>query len=111
MKAVLCVLLVCMTVLSCSSDDGGSPGEAPTTYAVNGEVKAPGDQGWKEGVTLSAAIQNAGGITDKAMADSINLIRMKQVTIHDLNKIASGEATDTPLMAGDVILVPRVLER
>jgi protein involved in polysaccharide export with SLBB domain len=116
-KTVACGILLCMAAGSCARNDGGTPGRevsvvpASKTHVVNGEVKAPGEQEWKEGITLSAAIEKAGGVTDKAKADSINLVRMKQVTIHDLEKIKSGAAVDTPIMAGDVITVPRVLER
>ena len=117
MKGVVPGILLALAVASCGRDErmdlGGETG-APagsTTYSVRGEVAAPGDRPWKEGITLSVAIGSAGGLTSAADGENVNLVRMQHVTIHDLGRITAGEATDTPLMAGDVITVPRRFER
>lgn len=114
MKTVAWVFLLMVSVLGCSGEKGNAPGgtdgENPEkkTYLVKGEVNKPGEQAWTEGAKLSTAIEKAGGPTAKAGVDHINLIRMKNVTIHDLAKIKRGEDIDTPLMAGDVVLVPEI---
>ncbi|MBP7868109.1 MAG: SLBB domain-containing protein [Acidobacteria bacterium] len=116
MKTMAWVFLLMVSILGCAGGKGiapdGTTAETPEkkTYLVKGEVNQPGEQEWTEGARLSTAIAKAGGPTAKAGVNHINLIRMKQVTIHDLDKIKRGEDTDTPLMAGDVVLVPRVLE-
>jgi protein involved in polysaccharide export with SLBB domain len=117
MKGVLLGILFGLAVASCARGrEDVSGGQAsipaqPDRYAVRGEVAEPGDRPWTAGITLSAAIEKAGGLTPSAAAMNVNLVRMQHVTIHDLGRIRAGEATDTPLMAGDVITVPRRLER
>jgi hypothetical protein len=116
MKCLVFVFVACALVISCSGDGtseagNGEKGGEATTVTVNGEVESPATFEWAEGMTLSEAIARAGGPTEKADAESVNLVRMKHVTIHDLARIKSGEETDTPLMRGDVISVPAKLER
>ena len=116
MRRAVLVFLVGFALASCGrggSEVSDAPGRdaAPATYAVRGEVAAPGEWPWERGVTLSAAIERAGGLTPSAAGEHVNLVRMKLVTLHDLGRIRTGQETDTPLMAGDVVSVPRRLEK
>lgn len=116
MRRAVLVLLAGVVLASCGrsgSEGPDAPGRnaAPTTYAVRGEVAAPGEWPWERGITLSAAIERAGGLTPSAAGEHVNLVRMKLVTLHDLGRIRAGQEADTPLMAGDVVSVPRRLER
>lgn len=116
MRRAVLVFLVGVALASCKRSGSEGPAgagrdPAPTTYAVRGEVAAPGEWTWERGVTLSAAIDRAGGLTPSAAGEHVNLVRMKLVTLHDLGLIRAGQAPDTPLMAGDVVSVPRKLEK
>jgi hypothetical protein len=116
MRRAVLVFLVGVALASCgrgrpAGPDGPGRDAAPTTCAVRGEVAAPGEWPWERGITLSTAIERAGGLTSSAAGEHVNLVRRKLVTLHDLGLIRAGQAPDTPLVAGDVVSVPRRLER
>jgi protein involved in polysaccharide export with SLBB domain len=116
MRRAVLVFLFGVALASCGrgrseGPDGPGRDAAPTTYAVRGEVAAPGEWPWERGITLSAAIDRAGGLTPSAAGEHVNLVRMNLVTLHDLGRIRAGQAPDTPLLAGDVVSIPRRLEK
>lgn len=77
---------------------------------VMGGVKSPGSFGFTEGVTLSRAIQMAGGLSDNVKAGKVKLTRRAgertQVRDVDLKRILEGFQGDIVLQPGDRIDVP-----
>ncbi len=80
------------------------------TYYVNGTgVRKPGDFRIKDPVTVSRAVQIAGGLSPGAKASDIKLIRFhngeRQVIAVDLKAIEKGMQPDIPLQDKDVLFV------
>ena len=109
MKTLSLLILGTLVLAACSRTEPAAPKSPPpaTTITVKGEVAKPGEQPWTKDLTVSKAIEAAGGLTANGAAANINLVREKGVTLQNLDEIKAGKATDTPLMAGDVLTVPR----
>ncbi|MEM6790249.1 MAG: polysaccharide biosynthesis/export family protein [Myxococcota bacterium] len=77
---------------------------------VAGQVKKPNSFPYRPGLTLSAAIAQAGGMTTLARSWQVVLVRntregAKKVIV-DYDAINNNEIEDVPLQAGDKITVP-----
>src|SRR5579884_320564 len=81
-------------------------------YYVNGAVKKGGQFFLKKPVTVSRAVQIAGGLTIGARASHVTLIRFnengdKQIIPVDLKAIEKGEKEDIALQDQDVVFVSK----
>lgn len=83
--------------------------ESLPIYVIGG-VGNPQRISAREGITLSRAIDAAGGINKKGSAGSITIYRRKAGTARsiaaDLDRIRTGEAEDPRLEANDIVDVP-----
>jgi polysaccharide export outer membrane protein len=82
------------------------------TYYVAGEVEKRGAFTLRRDTTLSKAITEAGGVTKRASADGIKIVRTlptgekKEITGIDLNAVMAGDRSqDIPLQPHDVVVV------
>ena len=78
-------------------------------YYVGGGVSAPGRQLYLQpGLTVTAAIRAAGGLTDEAVKTRVELLRAgsDQQSVIDLTAIEQGHAPDPEIMPGDRVHVP-----
>src|SRR5215216_1005679 len=80
---------------------------AEPSFTIGGEVKIPKRYHFTNGITAMKAIQNAGGVTDKAAEKKVVVRRDSQEIILDRKGIQKGKRVDLALQAGDVIFVPR----
>jgi len=88
---------------------------APDTISVNvvGEVVRPGTQSIKANSPLSQALLAAGGLTQRAKAGGVRLLRLepdgtiRQATIQYDPSAAMGTTANPPLQQGDVLVVER----
>lgn len=88
---------------------------APDTISVNvvGEVERPGAQAIKANSPLSQALLSAGGLTRRASADSVQLLRLepngtiRQATVAYNPTAPMGTSQNPPLQQGDVVVVDR----
>jgi polysaccharide export outer membrane protein len=88
---------------------------APDTISVNvvGEVVRPGTQSIKANSPLSQALLAAGGLTQRAKAGGVRLLRLepdgtiRQATIQYDPAAAMGTTANPPLQQGDVLVVER----
>jgi polysaccharide export outer membrane protein len=88
---------------------------APDTISVNvvGEVIRPGTQNVKANSPLSGALLSAGGLTRRASAANVRLLRLlpsgaiKQAEIRFNPAAPLGSAQNPPLQQGDVVVVDR----
>ena len=71
------------------------------SYYVNGEVNAPGEQPYREPITVLQAIQSAGGFTDFANKTKVHLIHDGKTVVMDPSKVYQ------LVNSGDKIEVPR----
>jgi len=70
-------------------------------------VNAPGAKPYKQGLTLSQAIQSAGGPTPFGSMRKVKLIRAGRTpTVHDLTKYTGNPAVDVLVQPDDQIIVP-----
>lgn len=77
-------------------------------YYVRGEVAHPGEQLYRDGLTVTRAITAAGDFTDFASHAKITLIRANGTHIKlDADKILSGDEIDPPVYPGDQVQVGR----
>ena len=78
---------------------------------VIGEVTRPGPVIFTENLTLLQAIGQAGGTTEVAAKRRVQLIRVhddvRESFRYNLNDIIENNAEDIPLLADDVIVVPK----
>ena len=83
--------------------------ESLLIYVIGG-VRNPQKISARSGITLSRAIDTAGGMAKKGQADSITVYRRRgiepQVIEVDLDKVRSGEKEDLALEANDIVEVP-----
>jgi protein involved in polysaccharide export with SLBB domain len=79
----------------------------PQFVFVGGEVKIPQRYIYTNGMTASAAVQMAKGVTDQA-SPKLTLTRegQKPITL-DLEAIGKNKDKDLELKAGDKVFVPR----
>jgi polysaccharide export outer membrane protein len=76
------------------------------TVTVGGAVRQPGKQQWSADLTLSSAIDQAGGLTEWGSKKGVRLIRESKVQLHDLRKIEKDPSLDPKLLPADQIVVP-----
>lgn len=82
------------------------PQVASHVVTVGGEVRGSGEFPLRQGMTLMAAINRAGGFTEFAKTKSVKLIRGNQQTVYDMRKINPDGSNNPVLMDGDQIIVP-----
>ena len=86
------------------------PSAQANNVFVLGNVRQPRAVGFKDSLTIIAAISNVKGLTPKAHAESVVIIRGSlqepQVATFDLQAIFEGRATNFELQPGDVVYVP-----
>ncbi len=71
-------------------------------FFITGEVKKPDAYKFAEGTTVIKAITTAGGLTDKAAAGRIRIIRK----IGGKEEVIENAGMDTPVIINDIIVVP-----
>ena len=74
--------------------------------SVGGEVRGSGEFPLRQGMTLMAAINRAGGFTEFAKTSKVKLLRGNKETVYDMRKINPNGANNPVLMDGDAIIVP-----
>jgi len=79
----------------------------PLPYTVDGEVKFPGRHVYMGPLTVSKAIQSAGGFTKSANQRKIRLVRSDRTNLINYSKALKDPALDMKVLPGDKILVPR----
>lgn len=82
----------------------------PQFVTINGAVKKQGLLDFREGMTLSEAVKNAGGTVALADLAQISIMRRVNGALTrqkvDLNKIRAGKQADIVLQANDIIDIP-----
>jgi polysaccharide export outer membrane protein len=82
----------------------------PASVFVMGEVKAPGPQPIRGGMTVLEALSMAGGFLDFAKTSDIRVLRKGPAGTETLKfnykKALKGEAEPLALRAGDIVVVP-----
>ena len=87
----------------------GLPGvdQAPNhVVTVGGEVRGSGEFPLRQGMTLMAAINRAGGFTEFARTKAVKLIRNNNEQLYDMRKIQADGSNNPVLRDGDQIIVP-----
>ena len=83
--------------------------EALPIYVIGG-VGNPQRISARAGITLSRAIDTAGGVTKNGRGESVSIYRRNgvnsQVIEIDIEKVRSGQSEDPPLKANDIVEVP-----
>jgi protein involved in polysaccharide export with SLBB domain len=83
--------------------------ESLPIYVIGG-VSNPQRLSARAGITLSRAIDTAGGISKNGRGESVTIYRRNginsQVIEVDLDKVRSGQSEDPPLEANDIVEVP-----
>lgn len=74
---------------------------------VGGEVQRPGRVIWTPDLTVSKAIQSAGGFSLYAKETAVSLIREKSAYIVDVKQAQKNPANDPKLVPGDSVQIPR----
>lgn len=72
---------------------------------VGGSVRAPGRVVYTPDLTLTSAINAAGGFTEFASQKNVRLVHDGKVTVHDVRKIRKDPSTDPKVYPGDQIEV------
>ena len=81
-----------------------------SVYYVEGQVRSPGRQVCLGTTTITKAIQSAGGLTDLAVKDRVELIRAsgEKVEVNWIKATATpGGSLDVQVFPGDRIVVPK----
>jgi protein involved in polysaccharide export with SLBB domain len=77
---------------------------------VEGEVGKAGTVAYDEGMTISQAIQKAGGATARARLDRVQISRLVSNrpvrTTVNMERVARGFSGDVQLLEGDTVIVP-----
>lgn len=87
------------------------------TIGIHGEVNAPARFEYVEGDSVSDALKLAYGLTPRARADSVELLRFSAVgdrlesTIFDAEALAAGRMANMALQPGDRLVVRRSVEQ
>jgi protein involved in polysaccharide export with SLBB domain len=76
-------------------------------FYVGGEVRAPSRYPWTEDTTLMKAINTAGGFSDYASKDKVEITRGKGKQVFNCDEIRQHPSKDVPILPGDTIYVPR----
>ena len=86
----------------------GAESKTPQFVYVSGEVKIPQRYIYTNGMTLVAAIEMAGGVTDFGAQKQVKLTRgSRRPVVLDLRDIQDGKRKDIKLEAEDKVFVPR----
>jgi protein involved in polysaccharide export with SLBB domain len=81
-------------------------GLANHVVSVGGEVRQSGEFPLRNGMTLMAAINRAGGFSEFAKTKAVKLIRDNRELIYDMRKINADGSNNPMLKDGDAIIVP-----
>lgn len=81
-------------------------GQVNHVVTVGGEVRGSGEFPLRQGMTLMAAINRAGGFTEFAKIKGVKLIRSNREQIYDMRKINADGSNNPVLRDGDQIIVP-----
>ena len=73
---------------------------------VGGEVRATGEFPLRQGMTLMAAINKAGGFTEFGNPKKVKLLRNNRETIYNMKSINPDGSNNPILQDGDQIIVP-----
>ena len=82
---------------------------------LSGQVARPGAVAWREGLTLSLALAERGGLGNFARASEIRILRRSDEGASparipvDYQSVLAGERSDPELRPGDIIEVPEAL--
>ena len=88
----------------------GNPAELPKKFVyISGNVVAPGEKMFRDGMTLTQAVIAAGGV-QRSTGNKVKVSRQNQngfltASEYDLSAISEGKAQDPQLQAGDRIEV------
>lgn len=82
------------------------PQIASHVVTVGGEVRGSGEFPLRQGMTLMAAINRAGGFTEFAKTKAVKLIRDNRQQEFDMRKINPDGSNNPVLKDGDQIIVP-----
>ena len=86
-----------------SMADGGM---ANHVVNVGGEVRASGEFPLRQGMTLMAAINKAGGFTEFGNPKRVKLLRNNRETIYNMKSINPDGSNNPVLQDGDQVIVP-----
>lgn len=75
---------------------------------LGGEMRNPGDLKWKEGLTLLAAINEQGGVSDAADRSKVTIYRKREQLHYDLQNVTA--ETDPLLVEFDQVVIARLPE-
>jgi protein involved in polysaccharide export with SLBB domain len=81
-------------------------GQFNHVVTVGGEVRGSGEFPLRQGMTLMAAINRAGGFTEFAKTKGVKLIRDNREQIYDMRKVNADGSNNPVLKDGDQIIVP-----
>lgn len=73
---------------------------------VGGEVRATGEFPLRQGMTLMAAINKAGGFTEFGNPKKVKLLRNNRETVYNMKSINPDGSNNPILQDGDQIIVP-----
>ena len=76
---------------------------------VNGVVKKPGTVPWRDGMTITEAIAEAGGMQREANTRSVYIIRGSERIPVNVKGILQGKSPDIKLVSGDKVFVEQSL--
>ena len=76
---------------------------------VGGDVRIPKRVIYTSDLTLTGAINDAGGFTEYAKRGAVRILRGQQVIQVDANAAARNPGADPPLRPGDQVYVPRTM--
>jgi hypothetical protein len=80
----------------------------PEFYFIQGEVNVPQRYVYTNGLTLTAALKRAKGLTADALPTKISITRMgEKALVIDYKAIEQGKAKDMELRPGDKVFVAR----
>ena len=80
----------------------------PEFYFVSGEVNFPQRYVYTNGLTLTAAIKRAKGLTAQASSTKVAITRIgEKALVVDWKAIEQGKAKEIELRPGDKVFVPR----
>jgi len=105
MKTLLVLsLLVTCPLHAAETSAAKKTSEVSAMAIVGGQVRRPGPVNFRKGLTLYAAVQEAGGATEFGSMRRVKVMRDGKSTVHNLTK---DEAKMLAVEAGDTIEVPQ----
>lgn len=86
------------------------PSTRDSMVYVLGAVVSPRAVGYRKGLTLAAALAQAGGITEQGYREKVGILRgsltSPQVAVVNFKDVLKGKNTNFALQSGDVVWVP-----